>query len=48
MTFWKWPLVQTILNGYTFINHLISFNETHIPNVDDVGVIGVKKKKFLS
>jgi hypothetical protein len=48
MTFWKWPLVQTILNGYTFIKHLISFNETHIPNVDDVGAIGVEKKKNLS
>jgi hypothetical protein len=37
-------LAQTILNGYTFIKHLISFNETHIPNVGDVGEIGVKKK----
>jgi hypothetical protein len=32
-------------DGYTFIEHIISFNETHIPNVDDVGVVGVKKKK---
>jgi hypothetical protein len=23
----------------------MAFNETHIPNVDDVGAIGVKKKK---
>jgi hypothetical protein len=44
MTIWKWPLAQTILDGYTFIEHLISFNETHIPNVDDVGVVSVKKK----
>jgi hypothetical protein len=25
--------------------HLIAFNETHILDVDDVGTIGVKKKK---
>jgi hypothetical protein len=31
-------------DGYTFIKHIISFNETHIPNVDDVEVVGVKKK----
>jgi hypothetical protein len=43
MIIWKWPLAQIILDGYTFIEHLISFNETHIPNVDDVGVVGVKK-----
>jgi hypothetical protein len=30
MTIWKWPLVQTILNGYPFIEHLIAFNEIHI------------------
>jgi hypothetical protein len=23
----------------------MAFNETHIPNVDDVGAVGVKKKK---
>ncbi len=26
--------------------HLIVFNETHIPNDEDVGVVGVKKKKI--
>jgi hypothetical protein len=46
MIIWKWLLAQTILDGYTFIEHLISFNETHIPNVDDVEVVGVKKKKY--
>jgi hypothetical protein len=45
MTIWKWPLVQTIFDGYSLREHLIAFNETHIPNVDDVGAIGVKKKK---
>jgi hypothetical protein len=49
MTIWKWSLAQTILDGYPFIEHLISFNEIHIRNVDDVRVIGVKKKEiFLS
>jgi len=48
MTIWKWPLAQTIFDGYPLIKHLISFNETHIPNVDDVGAVIVKKKKLLS
>jgi hypothetical protein len=48
MTIWKWPLAQTILDGYSFIKHLIAFNETHIVDVDDVGKFGVKKKKILS
>jgi hypothetical protein len=46
MTIWKWPLAQKILDGYPFIKHLITFNETHIPDVDDVGVIGVNKDKY--
>jgi hypothetical protein len=44
MTIWKWLLAQTILDGYPLIEHLITFNETHILDVDDVGVVGVKKK----
>jgi hypothetical protein len=39
MTIWKWPLAQIILDGYPFIEHLISFNETYIPDVGDVGVV---------
>ncbi len=39
------PLAQIILDGYPFIEHLIAFNDTHVTNVDDVGEIGVKKKK---
>jgi hypothetical protein len=46
MTIWKWSVAQTILDGYPFIKHLISFNETHITNVDDVGVIGVRKRNI--
>jgi hypothetical protein len=34
-------LPQTIIDGYPLIEHLISFNETHIPNVDDVGAVSV-------
>ncbi len=46
ITIWKWLLVQTILDQYPLIEHLITFNETHIPDVDDVGVVGVKKEKY--
>jgi hypothetical protein len=35
-----------ILDGYSLKEHLIAFNETHILDVDDVGAIGVKKKKY--
>jgi hypothetical protein len=41
MTIWKWLLVQTILDGYPLIKHLISFNETHMLDVDDLGTAGV-------
>jgi len=41
MTIWKWLLVQRILDGYPLIKHLISFNETHMLDVDDLGVVGV-------
>ncbi len=39
MTIWKWSLVQTIHDGYPLEDHLITFNETHILDVDDVGTI---------
>ncbi len=45
MTIWKWLLAQTIFDGYPGLRkHFMAFNETHVPNVDDVGAIGVKKK----
>jgi hypothetical protein len=47
-TIWKWLLDQIIFYGYPFKKHFITFNETHISNVDDVGAVGVKKTKFLS
>ncbi len=46
MTIWKWPLAQTILNGYSLKEHFIAFNETYIPYVDDVGAVGMKKNKY--
>jgi hypothetical protein len=48
VTICKWSSVQTILDEYPFIKHLIVFHETHIPNVDDVGAVSVKKKKIFS
>ncbi len=36
MTIWKWLLAQIILDGYPLIEHSISFNETHIPNVEQL------------
>ncbi len=46
MMIWKWPLVQMTLDEYPLREHLITFNETHILDDDDVGVVGVKKKKI--
>jgi hypothetical protein len=39
---WKWSFDQTILDKYRLRKHLIA---THILHHDDVGTIGVKKKK---
>jgi hypothetical protein len=33
-----------ILNGYPLREHFIASNETHIPDDDNAGAIGVKKK----
>ncbi len=44
MTIWKWSLAQTIVDGYSFRQLLISYNETSIPIVDEEGEIGVRKK----
>jgi hypothetical protein len=45
MTICKWPWFQTILDGFTLREIFISYDETHIPTVDDEGQIGVRKKK---
>jgi hypothetical protein len=44
MTILKWLLVQTILDGYSFRQLLIYYNESHIAIVDEEREIGVMKK----
>jgi hypothetical protein len=44
VTIYKWLPTQTILDGYPFIKHFITLHETHILDVDGVGVVGVKEK----
>ncbi len=46
MMIWKWPLFQTILHGYPMRKRLLAYNESHTLNVDDVGIIGLKKKQY--
>jgi hypothetical protein len=36
-----------ILDWYPLREHLIAFNETHIPDDDDAKVVGVKENKIL-
>jgi hypothetical protein len=47
MMIWKWLLVQRILDGYPLREHLIAFNETHILDDEDAGVVGLKEKENL-
>jgi hypothetical protein len=47
MMIWKWLLAQMILDAYPIREHFITFNETHIPDDDNVGIVGVKKKKII-
>ncbi len=42
----KWPLFQTILDGFTLRELIISYDETHVPTIVDEGKIGVKKKQY--
>jgi hypothetical protein len=46
MIIWKWPLFQTILDGFTLRELLISYDKTHVPTIDDEGQIGVRKKQY--
>jgi hypothetical protein len=41
----KWPLFQTIINGYYLQKHLVKYSEDVI-DIDEVGVIGVRKKQY--
>lgn len=46
MTIWKWPLAKMNLDGYSFKQLLISYNESHITIVDEEGETGVRKKQY--
>jgi len=46
MTFWKWLLVQTTMEGFSLKELLLSYDESYILEVDVKGMIGVKKKKL--
>jgi hypothetical protein len=46
MTIWKWLLAQTIVDGYSLRQLLVSYNESKIPIVDEKGEIGVRKKQY--
>jgi hypothetical protein len=44
MTIWRWSLVQTIPDGYSLSQFLISHNESHVPIVDEE--VGVRKIQY--
>ncbi len=46
MTICKWSLAQTILDGYSFGQVLIFYDENQIPIVDEEGKTSVKKKQY--
>jgi hypothetical protein len=46
MTIWKWPLAQTIVDGYSLRQLLVSCDESKIPTIDEEGEIGVRKKQY--
>ncbi len=43
----KWPLSQTIIDGYSLRKHLVKYSECFVLDINEVGVIGVRKKKKL-
>jgi hypothetical protein len=45
MTIWKWPLFYIFFIVFFLQKHLITHNEGHVPSVDEMGTISVKKKK---
>jgi hypothetical protein len=46
MIIWKWSLAQTIVDGYSWRQLFISYNENNNPIVDDEGKNGVKKRQY--
>jgi hypothetical protein len=47
MTIWKWLLVQTIVDGYSLRQLLVSYDESKIPTIDEEGEIGVRNKQYI-
>jgi hypothetical protein len=46
MTTSKWPLAQTIMDGYSLRQLLVSYDESKIPIVDEKGKFDVRKKEY--
>ncbi len=46
MKIWRWSLAQTIVDGYSLKQLLVSYNESNIPTIDEGGEIGVGKKQY--
>ncbi len=46
MTIWKWPLAQIIMEGFSLMEFLLSYDESYTFEVDVEGMIGLKKKKY--
>jgi hypothetical protein len=42
----KWPLSQTIVDGYSLRKHLVKYSERFVPDIDEVGVISVRKNIY--
>ncbi len=47
MTIWKWPLAQTIVDGYSLKQLLVFYDENNIPTIDEEAEIGVMKKQYM-
>ncbi len=45
MSIWRWPSLQTILDGHFLLSLLIAYDEHHVLEEDE-GVVGVKKKIY--
>ncbi len=46
MLIWRWPLLQTILDGHFLLSLFIAYDEHHVLEEDEKGVVGVKKKNY--
>ncbi len=42
LTIWKWPLTQTIMEGFLLKELLLSYSESYVVDVE--GMIGLKKE----